>query len=198
MTDSNKQENERQYRIVDQMMTAHAVLRDRFSRRARTLNLLLLSLAIILNAFVFASDDMLKVLFFGHTAEAKVWIASVSVALLVLAIIEFRVDWEGRSRSHEDAVERLSRLKASYREAHAVNGRGAELTREYARTMAMLPPIPERSFIRLKAYHKFKRLLSQELDAHPGIPAWLASLRLRWQIIRGKNFLSDRTHDEAT
>jgi hypothetical protein len=194
MTDSTTAENEREYRLINQMMTAHAVLRDRFSRRALILNISLLALAIILNAFVFASDDTLKILFFGHTTEAKVWIGAVSVVLLILVIIEFRVDWEGQSRSHKEAVERLGQLKANYREAYAGNGKYEELTREYARTMAMLPSIPEKSFIRLKAYHKFKRLLSEELDAHPGLPAWLVRTRLRWRIIRGQISPSNKTH----
>ena len=196
MSCSAKEENERQYRLIDQMMTAHAVLRDRFSRCARTLNILLLALAIVLNAFVFASDDTLKILF-GRTTEAKVWIGVVSVVLLILVIVEFLVNWEGQSRSHKEAVERLGQLKANYREAAASNGKYDELTREYARTMAMLPAIPEKSFIRLKAYHKFKRLLSEELDAHPGLPAWLVGTRLRWRIIRGKISPSSKTHGKG-
>ena len=184
MSCSAKEENERQYKLINQMMTAHAVLRDRFSCRARSLNILLLALAIVLNAFVFASDDSLKILF-GYTTEAKVWIGVVSVILLVLVIVEFLVDWEGQSRSHKEAVERLGQLKANYREAHASGGNYEELTREYARTMEMLPAIPEKCFNRLKAYHKFKRLLSEELDAHPGLPVCFARARVRWRSIRG-------------
>jgi hypothetical protein len=180
------EENERQYKIVDQMATAHAVLRDRFGRRARVLNLLVLSLSIILNALVFASDDTFRLLFFGHGADAKVWIGVASVILLALAIIGFRVDWESQSRSHKDAVERLSQLKANYREADCNKGKDCQenLTRQYARTMELLPPIPEHLFIRLKAYHKFKRLLSAELDAHPGVPIFILRLRLRWKLTR--------------
>jgi hypothetical protein len=184
MSCSPKEENERQYRLIDQLLTAHAKLRDRFSRRCRVLNILLLALAIILNAFVFASDDSLQVLF-GRPAEAKVWIGVVSVILLILVVVQFLVDWEGRSRSHREAVQRLGQLKASYREAHGSDEKYEQLTREYALTMEMLPPIPEKSFNKLKADHKFKRLVSRELDAHPGIPAWLAGARVRWRSVRG-------------
>jgi hypothetical protein len=194
MSCSAREENERQYKLINQMMTAHAVLRDRFSCRARTLNILLLALAIVLNAFVFASDDSLKILF-GYVTEAKVWIGVVSIVLLVLVIVEFLVDWEGQSRSHKEAVERLGQLKANYREAYASDGQYEELTREYARTMEMLPAIPEKCFSRLKAYHKFKRLLSEELDAHPGLPAWLAGIRVRWRSVRGTTPPARKPHD---
>jgi hypothetical protein len=179
-------ENERQYRIIDQLMTSHAVLRDRYARRAKLLNVSLLSFAIALNGFVFASDDFLKLLFPGHAVAAKIALGIISIALLILSIVELRVDWEGQSQSHSEAVARLSRLKAKYREAHAskTTNRFDELTRDYASTMEALPPIPERSFTRLKARHEFKRLLSQEISKHPGLPSVLLSIRLRWNAWR--------------
>ena len=175
-------ENERQYRIIDQLMTSHAVLRDRYGRRAGILNLSLLSLAIALNGFVFASDDILRSIFRERAGAAKATLGIISIALLVLSIVELRVDWEGQSRSHSEAVGRLSRLKAKYRETHAKKDGDSfdELTRDYASTMEALPPIPERSFTRLKAHHEFKRRLSQEISKHPGVPAILLSVRLRW------------------
>ena len=179
-------ENERQYRIIDQLMTSHAVLRDRYGRRATLLNVSLLSLAIALNGFVFASDDFLKLLFREHAGAATAALGIISIALLVLSIVELRVDWEGQSRSHSEAVGRLSQLKAEYREAHASkdSDRFDDLTRDYASTMEALPPVPERSFTRLKAHHEFKRLLSQEISKHPGVPAILLSVRLRWNAWR--------------
>jgi hypothetical protein len=182
-----KSENERQYQVIDQLMTAHAFLRDRYRRFALLLDLSLLSLSIGLNGFVFASDDTFRLLFFGHAAEAKLCIGLISVALLVVSIIQFRVDWEGQGRSHADALDRLGQLKVIHREAHSrgeTDTLQAELTKEYARTMKLLPPVPERWFLRLKAHHKHKRLLSQEIDAHPGVPAWLLSLGLRWRVSR--------------
>jgi hypothetical protein len=185
-------ESERQYRLIDQNMTAHAVLRDRYRRRSSAFDISLLCLSIGLNAFVFTDEAALKLIFFGHAVEAKLWIGLISVALLVLSLIGLRVDWDGRSRSHKEAVERLGRLKARYREVHASGGDAdarEELAKEYARTMELLPAIPERSFTRLKAHHQVKRLLSREVDAHPGVPWWILSLRARchaiWRLFRG-------------
>lgn len=183
-------ENEREYRLIDQLMTAHAVLRDRYCRRGRALSVLLVSLSLGLNAFVFTTEDLLKRIFLGYISEPKIFVGFISVGLLILSIIGIRVDWEGRSRSHAEALERLGRLKARYREARASEPNPetqTELSKEYARTMELLPPIPEQLFARLKACHQFKRLLSRELDSHPGVPAWILALRLRWRSIRDMN-----------
>jgi len=179
-------ENKRQYRIIDQLLTSHAVLRDRYARRAGLLNVSLLSFAIALNGFVFASDDFLKSLFPAHPTVAKTALGIISIALLILTIVELRVDWEGQSRSHSEAVGRLSRLKGKYRETYAskASDRFDDLTRDYASTTEALPPIPERSFTRLKAHHEFKRLLSEEISKHPGVPAIFLSVRLRWKAWR--------------
>jgi hypothetical protein len=175
-------ENERQYRIIDQLMTAHAVLRDRYARRARILNIGLLSLAIALNGFVFVSDDFLRIIFWNDLARVKAVLGLVSIGLLIFSIVEFRVDWEGQSRSHSEALGRLGRLKAKYREVRSNKApdRFDELTREYASTMETLPSIPERSFARLKAQHQFKRALSKQISKHPTVPAVLLAIRLRW------------------
>ncbi|MCA1600945.1 MAG: hypothetical protein LC776_04650, partial [Acidobacteria bacterium] len=109
----------------------------------------------------------------------------VSIALLVFAVIEFRVNWEGKSQSHSEAVTRLGRLKAKFREAHADSSDDcwSGLSAEYATTMQELPAIPERSFAKLKALHEHKRELSREISKHPSVPAALLSLQLRWRAL---------------
>jgi hypothetical protein len=180
------EENERQYRIIDQLLTAHAVLRDRYGRRARILSVFALGLAITLNGFVFASDDVLKFIFRGRVEAAKIGLGFTSIGLLVLAILEFRVNWEGKRQSHSEGVDRLSRLKAKYREAHTTSDQACwpRLSADYATTMQELPPVPERDFAALKARHEHKRLLSREISEHPGVPYLLLSLRLRWHAYR--------------
>src|SRR5438128_2255481 len=87
----NPAENEREYRLIDQLMTAHAVLRDRYCRRGRVLSVLLVSLCLALNAFVFTTDDMLKRVFFGYISEPKIFVGFISIGLLILSIIGIRV-----------------------------------------------------------------------------------------------------------
>lgn len=180
------EENERQYRIVDQLLTAHSVLRDRYARRARLLSVSALALSVVLNGFVFASDDILRLVFHGHVEAAKIGLGLVSIGLLVFAIIEFRVNWEGKSQSHSEAVGRLGHLKAKFREAHAAGGDSSirAVSAEYARTMQDLPAVPERFFATLKALHEHKRALTREISKHPSVPVILLSLQLRWRASR--------------
>jgi hypothetical protein len=191
----NAEENERQYRIIDQLLTAHAVLRDRYARRARLLSVFALAVSVALNGFVFANEEVLKFIFWGHVEAAKVGLGLVSIALLVFAVIEFRVNWEGTSESHSEAVTRLGRLKAKFREAPADPSDDCwlRLSAEYATTMQELPPIPESSFAHLKALHEHKRALSREISNNPGVPSGLLSIRLRWRAWRRMN-----NHDDGT
>ena len=57
----------------------------------------------------------------------------------------------------------------------------AELSEEYERQQAELPSIPEAKFSKLKAKHRFKRIMSVEIDKHPAAPVWLIWSRLRWR-----------------
>jgi hypothetical protein len=115
----------------------------------------------------------LKFIFRGHVDAGKIGLGLISIGLLVFAIVEFRVNWQGKSQSHLEAVRRLSRLKAKYRETHAASDQACRggLSADYATTMQEMPPIPERSFASLKALHEFKRLLSREISKHPGVPS---------------------------
>jgi hypothetical protein len=180
-------ENDREYRLVDQMMTCHAVLRDKYNRYALSMDVARLSFSLALNAFVFTPEATLIIIFGDRVANPRFLLGCVSVALLILSIVGIRVDWQGKSRSHSDAVDRLAQLKARYREARAGGGTAelrGELSRDYARTMKSIPSIPEKVFLRLKAHHAFKRLVSREVDEHPAVPAWVLSLALRARGLR--------------
>ena len=114
----NAEENERQYRIVDQMLSMHATLRERYARRARLLSVCLIAASILLCAFVFASDNVLTILGLQPDA-ARVGLGLVSVAVLILSIIELRVDWKGVADRHTHAASILAGLKAEYRKVYS-------------------------------------------------------------------------------
>jgi hypothetical protein len=179
----------RQYRVLDQMLSAHSVLRDRYAKKALWLTVGLLALAVTLNAFVFVSDDVLG--FFGGDPEGiRVWLGIVSVAILALSIAEFKVDWQGRASIHEDATRRLADLKAEFRAAKESLSEGhcesvlASLSRDYSKVMDLLPPIPESQFIPLKARHLRKVRMSRELDDHPGVPLMFRRIENCWRDTR--------------
>lgn len=185
------EENERQYRVIDQMITMHAALRDRYHRLGTGVNLVLLSGSIVLNGLVFADDGFFQALGL-NTGRAKCCLGFVSILLLVASLVEYRVDWCSRSRLHDEAVRRLSLLKAMFRENHAKQEHDANvlqgLTREYALTMQQLPPIPEKHHSRLKALHRFKRNESEMIDRHPSAPLFFIRIKLRmrgvWDLFR--------------
>ena len=172
----------------------HAVLRDRYERRALWLSTALVGVSLFLSIFAFVSDDLLRTL--GYEAPMARFVLGVaSVSVLLLSITEFRVDWKASALRHREAAERLARLKGRYRRVIAETEERedvgyAELAVEYYRTMVSLGPIPERLFTRLKANHEFKKALSRRLDSNPGAPWWLVWARLRiegtWRVLRGE------------
>ena len=178
-----KEENERQYRVVDQILSMHALYRDSLERRAFWLNTTLVATSLFLAVFAFVGDQLLGALGLDPLVTRLI-LGLIAVAVLVAAIMEFRVDWRSAAARHADAASRLSVLKAAYRKAFANTGgsdavENSRLTAEYAAGMAVLPPIPDRGFNTLKARHKFKRLLSQRTSEYPKTPVWFLRLQLR-------------------
>lgn len=183
-----REESERQYSVIDQLLTMHSVLRDRMNRRAFWLNTALVGFSLLVTAFVFVGDDVLRTLSF-EPAIARFILGVAAVLLLVCSITEFRVDWRSVAGKHAEAASRLGALKAKYRKEFAET-RGddattnARLTSEYDSVMASLPAIPDRWFNVLKAEHQFKRLLSERITQCPKTPTWFLRLKLRIEGIR--------------
>lgn len=175
-------ENDRQYHVVNQMLSMHSALRDRYARRALLLNIGLISCSVVLCAFRFADDKILGA--FGFDAfRARIGFGMIAIAILVLSIVELRVKWKEVATSHGDAAMQLARLKHQYRRLYAVTRgsdpkKNARLGTEYDRVMKAIPPIPARLFTRLKASHNFNKVLSQRISANPKAPTWF----LRWQL----------------
>ena len=199
----SERENERQYRMIDQRLSSHAMLRGRYGCRALWLSISLLSVAVTVNAFVVDGADIL-VTVFGVSAETmRTCLGTASVAVMILSIVGLRVDWSSAKQAHGDAVRRLTQLKAQFRRSHDEATGGVRptdelerLTCEYNRVMGDLLPIPEKQFAKLKAAHAFKRLVSEEISAHPGVPAVLVSIGLRfraiWQLCAKGHFRDGR------
>jgi len=176
-------ENDRQYRVLTQMISMYSMLRDRYRRRDFWLNVVLIVVSISLNAFVFASDDAFTALGLPPGA-ARTSLKTTSVVALILSIIRLKVDWQGMAKSYSDASERLGLLKAKYREGYEKVAAGdrtiaEQLSQEYARAMEGLARIPETQFNALKARHEFKVRLSARISQYPTSPAWLLHILMR-------------------
>lgn len=182
-------EVERQYRVVDQLVSMHSMLRDRYSRLALALNTLLVVVSFALCVMTFVGDEVLKDA--GQNPPfARLVFGLVAAVILALAITEFRVDWRARSALHADAAKRLSEVKGEYRRVradsvHVATGETRRLSRLYETTLQDVVEVPERMFNRLKVKHVFKRILSEETSAYPKAPHWFLWMRLRWEGIVG-------------
>ena len=176
-------ENERQYELIDQFLSMHSTLRDRYGRRSFLLNTTLIGISLFLCVFAFVGDDILKSLNY-HPPMTRFVLGFSAVIVLLLSITEYRVDWRAIGARHIEAVKCLAELKAKYRKAFNESTgndykKNSRLTTEYDKTMANLPPIPERNFNQLKASHQYKRILSQRLSKNPKAPAWFLRAQLR-------------------
>ncbi len=180
---ATKEENERQYRVIDQMLTMHSSFRDRMERRAFWLNTALIASSLFLTVFSFVGDDLLRALSLDP-ALTRFVLGLVAVVVLICSITEFRVDWRSVAGRHTEAVSRLARMKAKYRQSFTDTGgydpqANAILTSECDNMMSNLSTIPDRWFNVLKAEHWFKRLLSERISQYPKTPRWVLRLQLR-------------------
>jgi hypothetical protein len=180
------------------MLTAHAILRDRYSRRATTLDLATLGVSVILCLTTFVDPDALR-LANVSPEEARVILGVSSAVVFFLALVQLRVDWKARAAGHQRACEKLARLKADYRRlATATVPPGSvdssQVFEQADRVLEELAPIPDREFISLKARHRRKVEVSRFLDRYPGAPILLLRATLWWRHTRAA--LKGRPSDE--
>ena len=187
-SNSSKEENERQYKLIDQLLSMHSSLRDKFERRAFWLNTIQIGVSLFLIVFAFVPDDVLRSIDFDPE-KGRYLLGISAVIVLLISITEFRVDWKSVGSKHSEAAGYLAELKAKYRKAFIEAAgedrvRNSRLTTDYDRLMALLPPIPEQYFIRLKASHRFKVILSDRVGRNPKSPVWFLWLALRLKGMR--------------
>lgn len=190
------EENERQYGLVDQKLTMHASYRDHMERRAFWLNTALIAFSFFLCVFAFIGDDVLRAIRLDP-AMTRFVLGMTAVLVLICSITEFRVDWRSVAGKHGEAVSRLADLKAKYRKSFdETRGldpkKNARLTAEYNKVMTSLPAIPDRWFNKLRAEHRYKRLLSDRVSKIPKAPIWYLRLQLRCEGIgQARKFAKD-------
>lgn len=194
-----KEENEREYRVLNQSLSMHSVLSQEFARKERRLNISLLLVSAVLCAFTFAEDPVLSLLSVSP-AVAKLLIGVCSAFVFGLSIVELKVNWSGVSEAHADAARRLAGLKMEYRKVYASlatdkTSQWAMLSQKYAEVSGALRPINERQFTRLKAHHATKVALSKMVDQHPGVPVFVLAGKLRvsacWRLVCSKIHSAD-------
>lgn len=177
-----KSEVERIRRVADLLCTAHASMRDRFTRCAVSLNLAILLLSAWLTALAFVDPRFYQWLT-PFQIDAQLWIGLIGVLTFCLTLIQLQLDWWGRSEAHDRSFNMYSEVK---REAGYLLASSEMIPlREFQRLAARYDMasdvgtgIPERNFLKLKRRHKLKVEVSKLLDTRPGASIALTKLKL--------------------
>ncbi len=182
MGSPSSREIERQYRVLQQTLSMHAMLRDEYAWKAKAAEITLLACAVVIIATTFASDTLYKTL--GLSPDTgRVYLGIAAVATFILSLLLLVVDWKGLSAVHREAVGKWSQVLAQFRESRTENGTWLEETRSklstvYWEAARSTTGIPEQRFNDLKARHHRKVAISRLRDKYPACPRVLLSLFL--------------------
>ncbi len=175
--DVTQKELARQFRILDQMISMHSILAQRYLRLGLILDISLLTSSVIFCATTFASDDFFLSL--GLTPRSvKLVLGITSVMAFLAAILSLRADWKRSEARHKEAVQKLTACFAQYRETRLASGewpdgKAIHLSKLYWDATNGIIPIADRLFPSLKAKHLRKVALSKLIDTHYGIPVFV-------------------------
>lgn len=187
-------------RVIDMLLTMHSVLRDRNSRHALLLDILLLISSVILATTVWLDPEVPRDLGFSQDSS-KLVVGVSSTLVFAISLIHLRVDWKGTAERHQQAASSLARLKLQIRpllrsDSDVDPSQIENQNRECALVLAILPPIPDRHFNRLKAVHKRKIELSKAVDKYPNLPLWL--LRAKLVVAQMRTHIQTEKSDESS
>jgi|HubBroStandDraft_6_1064221.scaffolds.fasta_scaffold735076_2 hypothetical protein len=163
---------ERNLGRIDQSITGHALLRDRFHLLAGALSSLIVIGAAIVTLLA-TSSDATKALFFSASSDADHLIGLFGFIVLLCSIFELQFGWREKFARHAEAANALARLKLLVTrelgsDTPLSKARYLELQQAYENVNDLVTKIPERKFLQLKALHRRKVEMSQFLDKHPG------------------------------
>ena len=179
-------EMERQYRVLRQTQSIHAMLRDELSLKANAAEILLLACSVVFCATAFASDELYEV-FSLAPQYGRIILSIASILAFILALSFLIVDWKGRSAQHGDSAARWSNVLVKFREYRGEDGtwpedKKNELSSAYWETARNSVEIPERQFNTLKSRYLRKVAISKWKSAYPGCPRFVL-----WLFLRGRD-----------
>lgn len=171
-------------RTADMQISAHARLRDYYSELAVLLDVVMLLLAILLNATLFLTSDQGRIAIAGTAISA--WIRWLALILFIFTVLQLRIDWKGTAEKHRQAVSAFTVIKRMCREL-ALSGKDSDpiaqqtVLDQYRALVENVVSIPEDKFLKLKKHHLVKVEISRYLDGHPGASLLILKLRLWWR-----------------
>ena len=178
-------EVQRQYRVLQQTLSMHTMLRDRYTSLALGLDISLLLGSLVLCGAVFTGDDLLRGIGLTQSITRGV-MGGASFLVFFATLIGLRVSWKGKAERHRHAADRLTEGLARFRESRSEDStwqedRTADLNQLYWSIMRNVTPIPSNQFNQLKARHLRKVRISKMLDASPGCPVCFVRLVVLWE-----------------
>lgn len=188
MPPGSDKEMDRHCRVLDQTISMHSVLRDRYAWRAGTIDIVLLACSVVFCATTFVDRSVLASI--GLAADKlRIILGIASILAFFASLVALRVDWKGRSVRHAEAVKDMSRALALFRALREDDGtwpsrRRAELQRAYWDAMNNNEQVPASQFLSLKARHLRKVTISKWLDENPGCPVLVMKAILMCRSIR--------------
>jgi len=181
---NHQDELQRMQRVTDQSITAHSILRDRYSRRALLIDILMLVASALVAVGTFTGGDTLQILARGYD-HPKVILGLISVGVFVLSLIQFKVGWKERASAHAEATRALYQIKSGIRRTRSLTSpvpphQFEVLAAQYNTTNGNVASIPESHFVAFKARHKRKVRISKTLDRYPHACLPCLWLRFWW------------------
>lgn len=184
----SEKETERQYRVLQQTLSAHTSLRDGYTARAKAAEILLLVCATVFCATTFAGERFYEDL--GISLQiGRLTLGIASVLAFASSLVILVVDWKGSAARHGEAADKWSTALEAFRKLRTGDGSWPEearatLNAAYWEADRNSTNIPERRFNRLKARHLHKVEVSRLISRHPGCPPLILSSVVRLRGVR--------------
>ncbi len=193
MTASVK-ELQRIYRVADMLCSAHARLRDRYTRWGLWIELVVLGLSLWLVALAFV-EPTINVSLTPRWFEPRIWVGVLGTSTFFLTLFQLRTDWRGRADAHKRSFAMYAGVKDECGQLLSTSSEitpqaFAQLRARYGLAARLGEEISEREFLRQKRHHRVKVAVSRHLDTHPAASILLTRLRF---IVRDN--LSGRPHE---
>lgn len=168
--------------VVDQSITAHSMLKERFGLQARVLDIALFLVSSFLTFLAVASHSVRgKVL--PQWIDGEMTLPVVAVIVFCGSLLQWHMGWKEKAALHSEAAKVLSQFK---HELAKILGSGRDVSEEELRVHLQNYQyinqskivVPEEKFLSLKKAHKEKVAISKLLDMRPGAWVWLVKLKL--------------------
>ena len=183
---------DRQKKVIDMMLTAHSVLRDKYLSLSSFFENFLLIAAAILNAFVFIDVAFITKMTNLNEEHQKLIIGIASIIVFAISVVLLQVKWKEKAENHERATGTLFALLQESRQIKNMqdgiikDNAIEEFEKKYASSLEGIVKIPERKFNSLKLIHCRKIELSKLIDKHPGSRLFILKIKLLFSSFKKK------------